>query len=103
LARANVNEELLAELKRQDALSETERLLEKQAALKAEQEELIKQVEFETKLNADLTAKKEEFLKKVTDTYGIELQKQEQLLRASIDRQLAMYRELSFATGNGMN
>lgn len=99
LARENVNEEVLAELKRQDQLSETERLLERKKALEAEQEELIRAIEFEEQLNADLTEKKKQFLELVTEKYGAELQKQEDLLRKSIDRQLAMYRELAIAQG----
>jgi hypothetical protein len=70
--------------------------------LKAEQEELIKQIEFEEKLNQQLTLTKENLLRQYTETYGMELKKQEELLRKSVDRQLAMYRELSFASGNGM-
>jgi len=97
LARANVNQELLDELKRQDQLSETEKLLERQTALLARQTELIAELAFEEEQNRLLKEKKELFSQEITKTYKIELQKQTAALAEEAAKQIALYNAIAAA------
>gem|GEM_PF-5716796 len=97
LARANINQELLDELKRQDQLSETEKLLERQTALLARQTELISELAFEEEQNRLLKEKKELFSQEITKTYKIELQKQTAALAEEAAKQIALYNAIAAA------
>lgn len=97
LATANINAELLATLREEEAKSETQKLLDRQTALQVRQAELIAEIEFEEKLQADLTKTKEEFERQITETHKIELKKQETATRAYANNVIQMYREIEAA------
>jgi hypothetical protein len=96
LASKEVNQETLDELNRQSKLSETEKLLEKKWILSKEEEELKKKIEMEENLNQMLKDKKIQFLEEFTDRYWVELVKQEDLLKQSVNKQIAELRRLQW-------
>lgn len=81
LARANVNQETLDEIRRQDSLSETEKLLEKQAELEAQKSLIQEQIDFEIEKQQELADIRTKIEEDFTQSFEKEMKKQTVILQ----------------------
>lgn len=97
LAKQNINAEALEAIRQEEAKSETQKLLDRQNELLAKQAKLQLELEQEESFQSDLTNIKEEFAKKVTEIYWIELKKQTDIVKTESLKQIASYKAIEAA------
>lgn len=97
LANANVNQEILQKVREEEAKSETQKLLDKQASYAQQIKDLESQIEKEINLQKFLQDEKLRLEQDFTSKLWIELQKQTDLIKKAVDARIASYQALQLA------